>query len=137
MIKKSCILLIVVSMFLFSGIAFAEDPNMKEGLWEITMTMEMPGMPVQMPPQTHTQCITKKNMVPQKEDPNQECKMIKHDIKGDTVTWVVECETPEGKALMNGRVTYKGNTFDGTVKITQAGMDMTQKMKGKWIGECE
>jgi len=124
-------------MFLFSGIAFAEDPNMKEGLWEITMTMEMPGMPVQMPPQTHTQCITKKNMVPQKEDPNQECKMIKHDIKGDTVTWVVECETPEGKALMNGRVTYKGNTFDGTVKITQAGMDMTQKMKGKWIGECE
>jgi len=137
MSKKSCILVVVVSLFIFSSIALAGGPNMKEGLWEITTKMEIPGMPMQMPPQTYTQCITKKNMVPQKEEPNQECKMIKHDSKGDTVTWVVVCRTPEGKSHMNGRVTYKGTSFDGTVKITQAGMDMTQKMKGRWTGECK
>ncbi len=136
MAKKICLVSILAFMFLFlSDISMAQ--NMKEGLWEITMTMEMPGMPMKMPPQTYTHCLTKKDMVPQKEEPNQECKMIKHDIKGDTVTWVIECKTTEGTAVSNGRVTYKGNTFNGTVKVKHAGMEVTQNLKGKWIGQCK
>ncbi|MEW6570287.1 MAG: DUF3617 family protein [Nitrospirota bacterium] len=131
------VMLFVFVVFCFlSGNALAVV-NMKEGLWEITMSMEMPGMPMKMPPQTHTQCLTKKDMVPQKEEPNQECKMIKHDIKGDTVAWVIECKTREGTAVSNGKVTYKGNAFEGVVKVKHAGMEMTQNLKGKWIGQCK
>jgi hypothetical protein len=101
------------------------------------MSMEMPGMPMKMPPQTYTHCLTKKDMVPQKEEPNQECKMIKHDVKGDTVTWVIECKTREGTAVSNGRVTYKGTTFEGGIKVKHAGMEMTQNLSGKWIGKCK
>lgn len=136
MIKKACFVSIFVFLFLFlSNISMAN--NMKEGLWEITMQMEIPGMPMQMPPQTYTHCITKNNMVPQREEPDQECKMIKRDIKGDTVTWVMECKTSEGTAVFNGKVTYKGDSFEGIIKMKQSGMEITQNLKGKWIGKCK
>lgn len=137
MIKKIVFASILAFLFLFLNDEISIAQNMKEGLWEITMTMDIPGMPMKMPPQTYTHCITKKDMVPQKEEPNQECKVIKHDVKGDTVTWVVECKTPEGEAVSNGKVTYKGITFEGVVKTKHAGMEMTQNLKGKWIGQCK
>ncbi|MCW3135177.1 MAG: DUF3617 domain-containing protein [Methanophagales archaeon] len=136
MVKKVCF----VSMFAFLVLFLsniAEAQNMKEGLWQITMTIEMPGMPMQMPPQTYTHCLTKKDMVPQKEEPNQECRMVKRDIEGDTVIWVMECKTSEGTAVFNGKVTYKGDSFEGIIKMKQSGMEITQNLKGKWIGECK
>ncbi len=45
--------------------------------------------------------------------------------KGDTVTWMMECKTKEGPATFNGKVTYKGETFEGVVKMKQGGMEMT------------
>lgn len=138
--KKIFILLFVIILFLISGNALA-GPNMNEGLWEITIKIEMPGIPMQMPLQTYTHCLTKKDMVPQKEEPNQECKIIKTDIKGDTVSWVIECKTREGTAVSNGKVTYKGNTFEGVIKMSmpegrRGSMEMTQHMRGRWIGQC-
>ncbi len=136
MVKKVCFVSMFAFLFLFLS-NIAEAQNMKEGLWQITMTMEMPGMPMQMPPQTYTHCLTKKDMVPQKGEPNQECRMVKRDIEGDTVTWVMECKTSEGTAVFNGKVTYKGDSFEGIIKMKQSGMEMTQNLKGKWIGECK
>ncbi len=135
--KKHCVLLIVVTLLLFSVTVFAGEPDMKEGLWEITLKMEVPGMPMQMPPQTYTHCMTKKDHVPQKQESDQDCKMIKHDIKGDTVTWVLECKTTEGTALSNGRVTFKGDSFQGVVKVEHGGTEFSQHLKGKWIGQCK
>jgi len=132
---KTCLLSMLVFLFLFLNDG-AIAQNMKEGLWEITAKMEMQGMPMQMPPQTNTHCLTKKDMVPQKAEPGQECKVTKHEVKGDTVTWVMECKSKEGTTVLNGKVTYKGETFDGVVKIKQEGMEMTQNLKGKWIGKC-
>ncbi|MEM3112725.1 MAG: hypothetical protein QXY90_06770 [Candidatus Anstonellales archaeon] len=52
MIKKTCLLMAVILMILFSNdITVAQ--NLREGLWEITVRMEMEeGMPVKMPAQT-------------------------------------------------------------------------------------
>lgn len=112
--------------------------NMKEGKWEITITMQATGkMPIQMPPQTFTQCITKEDAVPQKVETSQDCKITKKEVKGDTVSWVVECKTPQGPVTSEGTVTYKGTTFDGVIKMKDRGMEITQTMNGKWIGECK
>jgi hypothetical protein len=136
MIKKVFFVSILALLFLFlSGISMAQ--NMKEGLWETTVTMEMPGMPMKMAPHTYTRCMTKKDMVPQKQEPGQECRMIKNEVRGDTVSWVMECKTKEGIATSNGRLTYKGSNFEGVVKMTTVGMEMTQNMKGRWIGQCK
>ena len=133
MIKKVFFVLVLASLFLFLNDEISIAQNMKEGLWEITMTMEMPGMPMKMPPRTWTQCLTKKNCVPQED---KDCKVIKSEVKGDVFTWVVECKTREGTTTANGRTVYKGDTFEGVVKVKQGGMEITQNLKGKWIGKC-
>ncbi|NWF52676.1 MAG: DUF3617 family protein [Nitrospirae bacterium] len=134
--KTVCISLIAVSLFLLWGITFAGGPNLKEGLWEITVKMDVSGMNMQMPPQKFTQCIRKDNMIPQQE-PDEKCKIIKTDVKGDTVSWVIECKGPEGTTKGNGSVTYKGDTFEGFMKVKQADMEITQHMSGRLIGQCK
>ncbi|MGQ9638654.1 MAG: DUF3617 domain-containing protein [Thermodesulfobacteriota bacterium] len=114
MFKKIAGLIAVLVCFVWLSCNTEAGPNMKEGLWEITMTMEIPGMPMKMPPRTWTQCLTKKNCVPQEED--KDCKVIKSEVKGDVFTWVIECKTREGTTTGNGRTVYKGDTFEGVIR---------------------
>ncbi len=125
------------------AIVFGKDINMKEGLWEITTRMQMQGMPMQMPVYTFRRCITREDMVPRQEDrPGQECKVLKTDVKGDTVTWVMECRDNNGTTRAEGRATYRGESFDGEVRVTMEsagmkGMEMIQQISGRWMGSCE
>jgi hypothetical protein len=112
-------------------------PNVKEGLWEYTVETQMPGMSMKMPAQKHTYCLTKENMVPKAEEPGSECRTVNQKIKGDTVSWTVECQTKEGKVVMDSTITYHGDTFSGTSKFRQAGMQMEQKLSGKRLGPCK
>ncbi|MDI1472048.1 MAG: DUF3617 family protein [Thermodesulfovibrio sp.] len=138
MYRKFLLLLIVVSLFFFACGSKPSGPNMKEGKWEITVKIETTGnMPFQMPPQTFTQCITKDKAIPQKAETDQDCKITKSTMSGDTVNWTIECKTPEGPVISEGTVTYKGDRFDGVVKMKHFGMDITQYMNGKWIGDCK
>jgi hypothetical protein len=59
-------------------------------------------------------------------------------IIGNTVSWTMKCRGKEGTTIMNGRITYKGDRFDGEIKMkTPNGMEMTQHISGKRIGECK
>lgn len=130
---------LIILAILFSTVSISiagSGPNMKDGLWEITTKVEMAGMPMQMPAITHTQCITKENAVPDSSQPDQKCKIIENNIAGDTVTWKMECDTPDGQATATGEITYMGETFEGEMKMNMQGMEMLHKMNGKWIGEC-
>ncbi len=139
-LRRLCLILLMTVSTLFPGSivrSIADSgPNMKDGLWEITIEMEMQGMPMKMPPMTHTQCITRKNAVPSASQPGQECKMTENHINGDTVTWQMECDTPEGSAKAAGKITYAGDTFKGEIKMKMQGMEMLQHLDGKWVGEC-
>jgi hypothetical protein len=116
--------------------AFAA-PNMQDGMWEITSTVEMKGMPAgMMKPMTHTTCLTQKDSVPEKPA-KSDCKMSDMKTSGNTVSWTVTCR----EAVSRGRVTYSGSTFEGTTETTmnQGGEKMTvkNKMKGRRIGPCK
>lgn len=138
MIRALFIILFSISLLMIACSKKEEGLNMKEGKWEITFQMEATGkLPFQMPPQTFTQCITKKNVIPQNIETNKDCKVIKEELKGDTVAWSMECQTPDGPFFSEGTVTYKGTSFDGVGKMKHSGVEITQKMSGKWIGECK
>ncbi len=132
------ILAIIISLVWITG-ASAE---IKEGLWEITTKTTVKGMPMQMPATTMKQCITKKDPVPQqKQDKSTECKIKDQKISGDTVTYTMECKTPEGTMITNGKTTYKANTFDGATDTTikmkgQPDMQMSGTTSGKYLGPC-
>jgi hypothetical protein len=110
--------------------------NMQDGLWEITTTVEMAGMPAGMiKPQTFTTCLSKKDSIPKGRN-ETDCTVKDVKTEGNTVTWNVVCK----EAVSKGRITYAGTTYDGTTETTmkQDGKDMTVKttMKGKHIGPC-
>ncbi len=134
-------ILSIIVFLAFASPSLAE-PEMHEGLWEITVKMDMPDMPVQMPAMTHTQCITKKNMIPHKTEKNLDCKTISSKTSGNTVSWVIQCRDKDGTTTeSSGQVTYRGDRFDGIVDITfnqpgQGRTKMTQRMSGKRVGEC-
>ena len=125
----------VALVFLFSaGLCFAA-PNMEEGLWELTTTVDMPGMGLKS--FTSTSCLTKEKAVPQTAESGCTIKDMK--TQGNTVTWTVVCK--EGMSTSTGKVTYAGSTMDGVVEttVTTGGRTMTMKstMKGKRIGPCK
>ncbi len=134
--RKAFVIILIVSCGLFwAGSAFCA-PNMQDGLWEITTKSEMKGMPAgMMKPMTHTMCLTQKDSVPEKPR-KTDCKMT-HSINGNTVTWSVTC--PD--SVSNGRITYAGASFDGTMETTMnhggEKMQMKNSMKGKRIGPCK
>jgi hypothetical protein len=132
---KRCICITAAVFFLFSArISFAV-PNMEDGLWEITSTVDMPGMPAKS--FTNTTCLTKEKAVPQTTQ--SECTMKDVKTQGNTVTWTVVCKG--GMSTSTGKVTYAGTTMDGvvetTVKTNGKTMTMKSTIKGKRIGACK
>jgi len=117
--------------------------NLHEGLWEITTKMQMPGM--QMPARKHTQCLTKKNMlknmVPKEQSQEEECKITDTKINGSTVTWVMKCNGEDAMKVI-GKITYFGDTFEGTITMILSDPEegetkMINHISGKRIGACK
>lgn len=138
MLKKLCSATVI--LFAVVSIAFAGSvPNMQEGKWEITTKMEMPGMPVNMPPMKYTQCLTKKDLVPKSSQPGQECTITHNKVTGNSVKWTMQCSGQGGEMTGTGNITYSGNSFKGTIKMTmpQQNMQMTNHVTGRRLGSCE
>ncbi|HUH65076.1 MAG TPA: DUF3617 family protein [Syntrophales bacterium] len=135
--KKRLIFAVALSL-VFSAAAFAA-PNYQEGLWEMTTTVNMPGMPKEMMrPMKNQVCMTKQNSVPQpKEKGEQQCKMTDQKTVGDKVMWTMTCKNG---TVSKGEITYSRTSFSGsqTTTTSQGARQMTVKstMSGKYLGSC-
>ena len=138
MIKKLWLASIIL-LFINPISHVGADPDIHEGRWEITTKTEMPGMPVTIPPVKHIQCLTKNDLVPQKPEKGQDCKITQTKIVGNTVTWFIQCSTQPSLMKGTGKITYKGDTFEGTMKMVMVGqnMELTSHLTGRRIGDCE
>ena len=112
---------------------------MQEGKWQITTRTEMPGMSMSMPAVTHTQCLTKKDLVPKDSQQGNECKVTDTKVVGNTVTWTIKCHGHGGAATGTGRITYSGNSFEGAFEMVtdQSNMKMISRMSGHRLGDCK
>jgi len=139
MCKKICLTLtmFLAIFFIFISVSFAGS-LLKEGLWEITSKMEIPGMPVPMPPITFKQCMTNQNPVPNQSPSGQECRMKNIKTKGNTVSWDMVCDSQQGEMKSSGKITYKGDRFNGVVLTDIPGQgQMKMTMTGRRIGKCK
>ena len=134
--------ILMAAILCLAAPAAAAGPNMTDGQWEVTMKMDMPGLPFAMPPIVYKSCITSKDAVPRQQDKNQECTTSNTEVTGDTVAWVVDCTDKKGnKTHSTGRITYRQDTFDGTVIMATVparpgDQPMAMKMTGRRIGAC-
>jgi len=138
MLKK--LFFVLIMLLTFVSISFAGSvPNMRDGMWEITTKVEMPGMPMNMPPMKHTQCLTKDDIVPSGSQPGQECKVTQTKVSGNTVTWTMHCKSQGEEMKGTGKITYSGDSFKGTIKITMSrrNMQMINHISGQRIGDCK
>ena len=133
-------LAIVIATTASSSVLSAQNAPIQHGRWEISMTMDMPGMPANMPPIKTTQCVTKE----QANDPAQavpkgpdgsDCKVIDHKVVGNKVSWTMKC-TGEAAMSGEGEITYGTDTYDGWMKMTTAQGAMAVKYTAKRLGDC-
>ena len=137
--KIAAIFLIQACMAFFSVTAWGLD--LQDGKYEITSKVEMPGMPMQMPPITVTQCITGQDPVPNQSTAGQQCNIMDIKTKGNTITWKMECTQQGQKMQATGKMVYYGDHFEGTANAVLGSeignMTITTVIKGKRIGACQ
>ena len=116
----------------------AADNPQKPGKWAITMQMDIPNMPIKMPPMKFDVCLTEEDLKdPQKSvpnDPKSKCTVGDYKIDGDTVTWTVDCPKQDTKG--SGQITFAGDSYDGWMKMKTGDQELTTKYAGKWMGAC-
>lgn len=120
----------------FSTGAVAADA-MRPGLWEITTSVEMPGMPYQPPPQTMRHCYTEQDVKESPVPKDDTCRITDLKTAGNKTTWKMEC-TGEAASKGEGEMVYFGDSaYEGKNRMQMQGMLMMTKYKGKRIGECK
>ena len=135
-------LVVFVALLALSLSALAQM-HRRDGKWEVKIEMDMPGMPVNMPAMTTTQCVTPEEASdPQKAMPpqgrgggNQDCKISDYKVDGNKVSWSMKCE---GKQPMSGtgEFVYAADAYTGQMKMDMGGRGMSMKYSGKRLGDC-
>jgi hypothetical protein len=134
-----------IVILLATALGLAAQPtwalDFKPGKYQITSETEMPGMPMKIPPQTFVQCVTKEDPVPVVQQGQNGCAMKSQQVKGNRVSWEMECNQQGQVTTGTGEVTYSGTSFNGVFKVTIAAptgnMTMTTKTRGERIGACD
>ena len=132
-------------VFAVAGTALAQAPQMyragpgPDELWDVTVRMEMVGMPMQMPATTSQVCMKKDRSADRMVPPNKDCTM--HDVRnvGNRMTFRFVCKGEEPMEG-TGEITSTPTSYDGrmTMKGTRRGsdMNMVQNFSGKKVGTC-
>ena len=133
--KLSYGILLSAALALIPALSLAA--GIKEGQWEITSVMDMPNMPMKMPPQTVKHCYTKEDVSDQRKVINRDknCTVKDYKVSGSKVTWTVVCTGPNS-GTMNGETVFSDTSYTSTMKMKSQGQNMTMKVKGKRIGNC-
>lgn len=137
--RKSLVVLAVLFALAVVAPAGAEGAHpQKPGKWQIKLQMEMPNMPVKMPPFTWEVCLTEEDLKdPQKavpNDPKSKCEVSDYEVNGNKVTWSIECKQQNMKGT--GEITFSDDSYTGKMDMTVGDQSMTTKYSGKWLGEC-
>jgi hypothetical protein len=128
--------ILVVTAFSWSTSALAQG---KDDLWEVTMKMEMPGMPMAMPPQVHRVCVSKnrkdEDLIPRRDN----CRVLESNRSGNKLTYKMEC-TGQDAMVATGEMTYGSTSYEGRMRMTAKSgaetMNMDQTFAGKRVGDC-
>jgi hypothetical protein len=133
--KKSIIAVLV--LLLVPAVSFAAK-TMQDGLWEIKTQMEMPGMPMKMPPTVSKHCYTKSDVSDQKKIISRDKNCTVTDLKtfANQVTWKMQC-TGKNAATMTGSTIFGIDSYTSVMKMNSHGQTMIMKVGGKRLGNCK
>jgi len=140
--KRMSALVVALAVTTLASSATAQNNPMRPGRWEVTVQMEMPGMPMAMPAMKNTQCVTQQQI----DSPNRglptgpnknpnDCKISDYKVSGSTVSWAMAC-TGQTAMTGTGELRFTGDAYEGLMKMMMDQQQMTMKMSGKRLGDC-
>jgi len=99
-------------------------------------------MPMQMPPMENTRCVTQEQI----DSPNRglptgpaknpnDCKVSDYNTSGNTITWKMACSGAQ-PMTGTGEMRFKGDTYEGIIKMVMVQKEMGMKLSGKRLGDC-
>ena len=111
----------------------------KDDLWELTLKMEMPGMPMAMPAQVHRVCVAKnhkdEDLIPRRDN----CRVLESKRSGNKLAYSMKCTGDEAMDV-SGEMTYGASSYEGRMRMmtTSGGqpMEMGQTFAGRRVGDC-
>jgi hypothetical protein len=111
----------------------------KDDLWEVTTKMEMPGMPMAMPPQTNRYCIGKggkdEDYVPKRDN----CSVLESKRVGNKASYRMAC-TGKDAMTVAGETVFGNNAYEGHMTMSGKAdgqpFEMSQSYSGKRVGDC-
>jgi len=129
------------SLLFAASLSLAAAPVLAQGgpdeLWDMTMRMEIAGMPAQAVNQSV--CMKKGETQPDKMSQDKNCKVTEQRKVGNTFNWKIVC-TGRDAMTGEGQMTRSGNTMNGRMRMQgKSGgesMDMTMVYTGKLAGGC-
>ena len=137
--SSAAFVVLIGAAFLLTGCRMG--PDMKEGKWEIATEFGLKGIPIKMPAMASTQCLTKKNPIPQEQPRERNCLVTEKKTDGDTVTWRMVCKDNGAEVTSEGMITYSGVLFSGKIDTTISGgpmaMTVSNTITGRYLGPCE
>jgi hypothetical protein len=137
---RPLLLVLVLVVAVLPAAARVHAQPVQYGKWEVTTKVDMPGLPMDMPPVTHTQCLTEDDMTPHTPETQENCE-TDFEVDGNTVHYTVTCEQPEGTMRGEGSSTYTDDTMMGSMRMVmqsdEGTMEMTHEYSGRYIGPCE
>ena len=113
--------------------------GMRDGLWEITTKMEMPGMPMKMKPTVMKHCYSKADVMDRKKviaSRDKNCTVTDMKNSGNKVSWAMKC-TGQNAGTMNGETVFSGDSYTSVMHMNSQGHKMTMNVKGKRLGDCK
>ena len=124
----------------WTALAQMQSP-MREGNWEVTMKMSMPGMTTELPPMKQVQCVTaemiKDPMASVPKGPGGgDCKVSDYKFTANTATYTMVCTKPAPMTAV-GEMKYSGtDAYTGTLVVDSGGQKMSMAYDAKRLGDC-
>jgi hypothetical protein len=139
------LILAILAAALHADRAHAATLDIREGLWEITVKMEMTGMPAGVPAQALQRCLTRKdvddprNLTPAAGGSAERCQFSDYTLQGNTATWSWTC-AGEGAMTGSSTITFSQTSYRGTsrmaMKHTGPVKSMVMHYTGRRLGDC-
>ena len=124
------------------ALPLAAAAQMKPGMYEYMIKINMPGAPANMPGQTMQRCLAKKDLEGNKAyqmpmGPGSDCQVKDMVENAGKFSYKMACTKPQKMdGTVQGSFTQTGMNMDMTMAMDGMPGPMTQSITAKRVGDC-
>ncbi len=116
--------------------------HMQPGLWEITTTIQIPGVKLDIPPVVARQCFTaaqlKATEHPLPTSPG--CTITDSTHSSEITRWQMQCKQGNNRINASGEIHYSAQSYQGSARFSDSSgkhaETVVHRYSGKRLGTC-